>query len=993
MKRLIAWLAGFLLLAGVAVVPGTASAAPLADPGQTYQIVEVTSGNVLGAMRTGDDPPMTVDAYDNNPNQLWRVADIGGGYSEIVNEGTGKALSTVNGQSGNGAVVHLWDYLSTFPDQHWRLNDQGDGTVTVNNQGTGERLLSTADGKTEAGTATQLWDRADGRAGQVWKLVPTALTRDITVHTDDVVNKVPKATVATGMEDVNHEIYGGIYSQMIFGEAFQEPASDPGVSGMWRSFESGSAAGAYSFASPFKGTQSQRLTFSSGTGSIGIENRGLNRQGLGLVGGRPYEGKITLRAETSQKVRVSFQSADGSKIYARTDVTTSGTGWKTYAFTLTPSESDTHGRFAIQLTAPGTVDAGYVFVEPGTWGRYKGLHVRKDVADMMVAQGLQAIRFGGCANSGCGDVSDYKWKKMVGDPVDRPVTKGIWYPYESNGWGIFDFLQLGEAMGIEAVPSLNIDEKPSDIADLMDYLYGPATTEWGAKRVADGHPQPYTVKRIELGNENAVNDDYWTKFKAIADVVWARDPSIRLVVGDFSYSDVITDPFHFTGGGKVNTLAAHQKILNLAKQYNAEVDFDIHLWTGQTSGVLGQIKALDSYAYQLGQIAPGAKYKVVVFELNADSHDLARGLANAYAINALQRRPAVDVVSSANALQVEGQNDNGWNQGLVFMNQSQVWGQPPYYVHQMKAGAYRPNAVRTDVTGADEASFDVTSMVSDDRKSLSVDVVNASSQALQYTVTVDGFTPTSDTVSVVTLSGRTNGSNTATNPLNIAPRTSSATLDTGRRTLTYTFEPNSYTSLRFAGAQGPVTEPSASATTMTIDHPSTTYGAPAKATVNVTAEGDDAAGAVRFSVDGRDLGTRTLAQGTVTAALPADLGVGTHVVKADYLGVDGKIAPSSTSGTQTVTQADATAKATLQGKGKAAELLVQVSIKGASDAVKAAGTVEVYVRDKRVGTAVLHNGAAVVDLPKLKKRDPVRAVYLGDANVGKAVSNTVTYQG
>lgn len=796
------------LIAAAVTAPATARAATrtpaattqsAADAGPTYRIVETTSGNVLGATRSGDDPPMTVDAYADNPAQLWRTVDIGGGYSEIVNDGNGKALSTVNGGSGNGAVVHLWGYLSTYPDQHWKVADDGDGTVTITNQGTGSRLLSTDDGTTAPGTATQLWDQVPGRTGQTWKLVPTTLTHGITVHAGDVINTVPQTTVATGMEDVNHEIYGGIYSQMLYGEAFQEPAASPGVSGMWRPFSSGSAHAAYTLADPFKGTQSQRVQFTSGSGSAGVENRGLNRQGLNLVAGRPYDGKVTLRAGTPQRVTLSFQNSDGSKVYAHTTVTTGGTGWRTYSFSLKPSKADLHARFAVELTAPGTVDVGYAFVEPGTWGRYKGLHVRKDVADAMVAQGLKAIRFGGCANSGCGDVSDYKWKTMTGDPVDRPVTKGFWYPYESNGWGIFDFLQLGEAMGIQAVPSLNIDESPSDIADLMDYLYGSTTTRWGAQRAADGHPAPYTAKRFELGNENAVDDTYWTKFKALADVIWSRDPSIKLVVGDFTYSDVITDPFHFTGGGKVNSLAAHQKILALAKQYGAEADFDIHLWTGQTDGVAGQIKALDSYAYWLDQLSGGARHKVVVFELNADSHDQARALANAYAITALQQRPDVDVVSSANALQVDGQNDNGWDQGLVFMTQGQVWGQPPYYVDRMKAASYRPNAVRTDLTGADTAAFDVTSMLGDDHADLSVDVVNSSAQPMEYTVTLDDFTASGD-IAVTTLSARPNATNTSTNPLNVVPVDSSLTPDTGGHTFTYVFPAYSYTSLHLHGA-------------------------------------------------------------------------------------------------------------------------------------------------------------------------------------------------
>ncbi|MFG1646629.1 RICIN domain-containing protein [Amycolatopsis sp. NPDC049252] len=773
-----------LALALAATVP-TAVRAEAADA--TFTIVEVQSGNALGLTRTGTDPVVTVDPYAGNRNQLWRLVDLGDGYSEIVNDGNGKALSTVDGHADNGAVVHLWDYLGSYPDQHWRVADAGGGAVTIANQGTGNRLLSTKDGQTAAGTETQLWSQVGGRAGQTWKLVPATVQRSVTVHTD-VVSQAPRTDVATGLEDVNHEIYGGIYSQLLFGEAFQEPEHDAGVSGMWRPIASGGAQGTYALdtTTPFKGHQDQRITFVSGRGSVGVENRGLNRQGIGVVGGKPYEGQITLR--TTQPVSLTLQNADGSRTYARTSVRPQGSGWRTYSFSFTPSATDAHARFAVDLTAPGSADVGYAFLQPGAWGRFQGMPVRKDVADAMVRQGLRAIRFGGCANSGCGDVSDYKWKTMIGDPVTRPVTRGFWYPYESNGWGIFDFLRLGEAMGIDAVPSLNIDETPQDIADLMQYLYGPASSTWGAKRVADGHPAPYTAHRLELGNENAVDETYWTKFKALADVIWSYDPSIKLVVGDFTYRDVITDPFHFTGGGKVNTLAAHQKILDLSTEYGAQVQFDIHLWTQDAAGVPAQIRALDSYADQLGRISPGADYKVVVFELNADSHDLARAIGNAYAINALQRRPKVDVVSSANALQVDGQNDNGWDQGLVFFNQSQVWGQPPYYVHRMKAASWQPGVLRTDVTGGDEL-FDVTALTSGTK--LSVDVVNASDAPLTYTLRLDG---TRGKAAVSVLEGRPNGVNTAGNPQNVVPEESTVDLSTG--SLTRTFPAHSYTSFR-----------------------------------------------------------------------------------------------------------------------------------------------------------------------------------------------------
>ncbi|MBB3695242.1 alpha-L-arabinofuranosidase C-terminal domain-containing protein [Sphingomonas sp. BK580] len=594
------------------------------------------------------------------------------------------------------------------------------------------------------------------------------------VVTDRVIGRTP-TSVAVGMEDVNHEVYGGIYSQMVFGEAFAEAQVETGVSGQWRSTAPG-AAYSITTQAPFKGAQSQKMERATSGDWAGIENRGLNRQGMSVTSGRTYEGVVVLRAPAPIVVRVSLQSADGRRLLAARNLVVTNADWSRLPFNLRAGASDGHARLALEIRSVGGVDVGYVMLQPGMWGRYKGLPVRSDVAHLLERQGVQALRFGGCANSGCGDVSEYRWKAMVGDPVLRPVTKGFWYPYESNGFGIFEFMQLGEALGVEAVPSLNIDEKPEDVRDLMDYLYGPATTTWGSRRHADGHALPYRQKRLQLGNENAVDDAYYRKFKALAEIVWSYDPGIRLVVGDFSYADVIRNPYDFEGGGKVRSLAAHGKILELASRYGAEVDFDIHLWTERTKGIAKQIRALDSYAAALKRLAPpGSRHRIVVFELNADKHDAGRALGNAYAITALQKRPYVDVISSANALQVDGQNDNGWDQGLVFMNQLNAWTQPPWHVHRMIASSLRSDAVEAEVRGGDEDWVQAAAFR--DAKGASLNVTNASDAAVSYRIDF-GAKAAFSRLRIETLHlGRERAVNTSENPDNVAPVGSRLRLD------------------------------------------------------------------------------------------------------------------------------------------------------------------------------------------------------------------------
>src|ERR1017187_4874718 len=285
---------------------------------------------------------------------------------------------------------------------------------------------------------------------------------EIVVHANQVTHRVSRYLTGACIEDVNHEIYGGLYSQMIFGESFQEPApSSPlnksEVSGMWRGFCRGSAQGGWSLETqdPFTGRQSQRMTFKEGNGEVGIENQSLNRWGMNFVKGKCYEGHLWLRTEHPVRLFLALESADGSKLYAETHVEVKRAKWQRIAFKLTPNTDRKSGRFAIALKEPGSVCLGYAFLQPGEWGRFKRLPVRKDVSEALVAQGLTVLRYGGSMVNH----AEYRLKKMIGPPDHRPPYKGTWYPYSSNGWGIPDFLNFCEAAGFLGIPAVNIDRK------------------------------------------------------------------------------------------------------------------------------------------------------------------------------------------------------------------------------------------------------------------------------------------------------------------------------------------------------------------------------------------------------------------------------------------------------------------------------------------------------------------------------------------------------
>jgi hypothetical protein len=241
-----------------------------------------------------------------------------------------------------------------------------------------------------------------------------------------------------------------------------------------------------------------------------------------------------------------------------------------------------------------------------------------------------------------------------------------------------------------------------------------------------------------------------------------------LIVGDFSYHKVITDPFNFSGADSgITTLAGQQKILQLAKQHDREVWFDLHVWTenpqpdGSLSGMLSYIDAMD-------KIAAGAKHKVLVFELNANNHAQRRALSNALALNAIQRDGRLPITCSANCLQPDGQNDNSWDQGLLFLNPSQVWLQPPGYVTQIYSQNYQPLEVRSSVSASDN-DLDVSSQLSQDGKTLVLKVVNPGENIAPALIRLHNYTPTHRMADAEELSGSLDEVNTATMTRHIQP--------------------------------------------------------------------------------------------------------------------------------------------------------------------------------------------------------------------------------
>lgn len=202
-----------------------------------------------------------------------------------------------------------------------------------------------------------------------------------------------------------------------------------------------------------------------------------------------------------------------------------------------------------------------------------------------------------------------------------------------------------------------------------------------------------------------------------------------------------------------------------------------------------------SFRDALEQLAPGARFRLVIFEFNANNHAQRRALANALAIQRFQRDGRVPVVCSANALQPAGQNDNGWDQGLLFLNPSQVWLQPPGYVTRLFARNDQPWLVRAETQGAGDA-LDATATTSEDGKTLVLHVLNTADHPVTARLEWRHFQPAHPTALVEELVGPLEARNPAAQPRRITPHTTLWRHAEAGQPPLKTFAPHSVTVIR-----------------------------------------------------------------------------------------------------------------------------------------------------------------------------------------------------
>jgi len=702
--------------------------------------------------------------------------------------------------------------------------------------------------------------------------------RGATIHVqaDKILHGVTPRMIGVNLEDLNYQCYGGLYSQLLYGENFEEhmdsdilgltgkdrlqvfveeneqggielwgfrgagwdhnivrrilglPADksnrpvgagelppdkrkllieratgDEQVSRHWCKVQRATAKGTFQFERQrsFNGRQSQRITFVSGDGEIGMDNAGVNRWGIHLLAGKTYEGLLRIRAEKDCVVYVSLWSADGTQRLAEKAIELKAAPgeYQRVEFTLTPSAGDEHGRFSITLKQPATIVVGYAFLQPGPWGRFAGLPLRKDLVEAVIAQGVKVARYDGSMVSNCPDAHLYKWKEMIGPRDLRKPYHGNFNPYASHGFGIFDFLNLCEAAGFLPIPGVRIDETPQDMADFVEYVNDPAESPWAKKRTTNGHPKPYNLKHIEIGNEQRLDEYYCERFEALGEAIWSKDPDITLLVAHnlARASDWTTGP----DGTLSELLKLAVRLVQFAKKRGGKIWWDCHYNFGTDAMRTAdhpnsRIAAMRNLKESMRKLVPDYDFQIAPLEENGQNHNMERALGHAHNHNTFARMgdylPAIAVANTLQAYQQE----IIWSQGKTFFTSSKVWFQPPYYVDQMIAQNWASNVVNTDFTSPQDA-LDAMAKTTNNGKALVLQVVNLEPTRIETEIALDGFKPSRPKAFVTQIAGDLELENTLEEPKKIVPSRSEWEHDAKDGRMTYTFPPYSFTIVRF----------------------------------------------------------------------------------------------------------------------------------------------------------------------------------------------------
>lgn len=395
----------------------------------------------------------------------------------------------------------------------------------------------------------------------LWLLpIPSLLASDVHVEVCVDRPKVVLSPVLYGLffEDINYSADGGIYAELIQNRSFEFYPVDGWADNSrklkpltaWSKVEQdgGKVKLQVEDAQPLNENNTKYLRVSStGKGRVGIANSGFD--GIVLKQGAKYDFSVYARRDQDFTIplEVKLLSQDGT-ILASDSISEVSAEWKKYEVTLTSGADADNAQLELTTSGSGDLllDMVSLFPQDTFKGRKNGM--RKDLAQALADLKPGFLRFpGGCIVHGQGLANAYRWKDTVGDVAERKPNWNLWGYHQSYGLGYFEYMQLCEDIGATPLPVVPVgvacgfrrpfDKVPvedlqpwiDDALDLVEFANGPTDSKWGKLRAEMGHPEPFGLEYLCLGNEEHDTAEVRERFPMFVDAIREKYPEVKLI--------------------------------------------------------------------------------------------------------------------------------------------------------------------------------------------------------------------------------------------------------------------------------------------------------------------------------------------------------------------------------------------------------------------------------------------------------------------------------
>lgn len=486
-------------------------------------------------------------------------------------------------------------------------------------------------------------------------------------------------------------------------------------------------------------------------GSLGLTNEGF--RGMGIKKGVRYDFSVMYRqAAKGVRLHVELVDSAGKNLAGRAvlEPVHTGTEWHTQSVGFIATDTIPKARLNLWFEGEGTIDLDMISLFPGdTWKNRPG-GLRADMVQLLADMKPGFLRFpGGCIVEGFDLSQRYCWKNTV-KPVDqRELLINRWNfefahrptpdYYQTFGLGFFEYFQLAEDIGAEPLPILNagmacqfntaevvplgqLEPFVQDALDLIEFANGDAGTRWGAVRASMGHPQPFHLKLLGIGNENW-GPQYIERLQVFEKRIKAKYPEIKLVTS--SGTDPNGERFEYLNGE--------------LRKMNADI-IDEHYYR-RPEWFLENARRYDPYPRNGSKVFAGeyaAQSDRTVSIHNKNNWQTA--LAEAAFMTGLERNAGVVVMASYAPLFAHAEGWQ-WTPDMIWVDNLRSYGTPNYHVQKLyatnKGTAVVPITFRNDVLAGQDSLY-ASAVIDAQTNELIVKLVNASGKRADREILVEG---------------------------------------------------------------------------------------------------------------------------------------------------------------------------------------------------------------------------------------------------------------